>query len=154
MQILYVVVMSFTKASLLLLLLRLVKNRRMLTVVWSIFGFMCAFAMVSFWASVFHCTPPPYAWKGVDRAGTHKGSCGNFKALQYWIPAGSILMDIILWLLPLRLIYPLRLPRAQKIVLYMVFILGAMWVWKIPFFKEAGWLLMFVWCAGCLFRLL
>lgn len=27
-------------------------------------------------------------------------------------------------------------------------------IWKIPFFKEAGWLLMFVWCAGCLFRLL
>ncbi|PUU77745.1 hypothetical protein B9Z19DRAFT_1085572 [Tuber borchii] len=126
MQILYVVVMTFTKASLLLLLLRLVKNRRMLVVVWPIFGFMCTFAMVSFWASVFHCTPPPYVWKGVDRAGTHKVSCGNFKALQYWVPAGSILTDIILWLLPLRLIYPLRLPRAQKIVLYMVFILGAM----------------------------
>jgi len=130
MQILYVVVMTFTKASLLLLLLRLVQNRRMLIVVWSIFGFMCAFAMVSFWASVFHCTPPPYAWNRMDKVGSHKGSCGNFKALQYWVPAGSILMDIVLWLLPLRLIYPLKLPRAQKVVLYMVFILGAMWVFE------------------------
>ncbi|PWW73293.1 hypothetical protein C7212DRAFT_365861 [Tuber magnatum] len=117
--------MTFTKASLLLLLIRLVQNRRMSIVVWSIFGFMGAFAMASFWASVFHCTPPSYARERMDRA-SHEGSCGNFKAVQYWVPAGSIVMDFILWLLPLKLIYPLKLPRAQKIGLYMVFILGAM----------------------------
>ncbi|CUS10527.1 unnamed protein product [Tuber aestivum] len=125
MQILYVVVMTFTKASLLLLLIRLVQNRGMSIVVWSIFGFMGAFAMASFWASVFHCTPPSYAWEQMDRESL-EGSCGNLKAQQYWVPAGSIVMDFILWLLPLKLIYPLKLPRAQKIGLYMVFILGAM----------------------------
>ncbi|KAG0137518.1 hypothetical protein HOY82DRAFT_649234 [Tuber indicum] len=125
MQILYVVVMAFTKASILLLLIRLVRNRRMSIAVWTIFGFMGGFAMASFWASVFHCTPQSYAWDRMDRT-DGKGSCGNFKALQYWVPAGSIVIDFILWLLPLKLIYPLKLPRAQKIGLYMVFILGAM----------------------------
>ncbi|KAG0637316.1 hypothetical protein HOY80DRAFT_1084641 [Tuber brumale] len=125
MQILYVVVMALTKASILLLLIRLVRNRRMSIVVWTIFGFMGGFAMASFWASVFHCTPQLYAWDRMGRTDV-KGSCGNFKALQYWVPAGSIVIDFILWLLPLRLIYPLKLPRAQKIGLYMVFILGAM----------------------------
>ncbi|RPA90572.1 hypothetical protein L873DRAFT_431643 [Choiromyces venosus 120613-1] len=126
MQILYIVVMTFTKASLLLLLIRLVRNRRMSILIWSIFGFMGAFAFASFWATVFTCTPPSYAWNKMDETRPHKGRCGNFKALQYWVPAGNILMDFVLWLLPLKLIYPLKLPRAQKIGLYIVFILGAM----------------------------
>ncbi|KAI5858070.1 hypothetical protein BZA05DRAFT_441351 [Tricharina praecox] len=123
---LYVVTLGFSRASILLQITRLVPMSRMRLVIWCIFGFSVSFSIAVFFASVFVCWPITYAWAPPAARGDR---CVNFPLLQMVMAVVSILVDVVVWLAPLRLIWMIRLPvRRQKVGLVIVFMIGGL-VW-------------------------
>ncbi|KAH8151373.1 uncharacterized protein LAJ45_04575 [Morchella importuna] len=125
-QILYLISLGFTKASLNLLLLRLSPTDRIIKLTWTIFAITTAATISMLMASIFQCTPIHYGWERMNPMSTVKGTCVGYALLQYSIQGINIVTDLVLWLLPLRLIMQAQLPKRQKWGLYIVFMLGCL----------------------------
>lgn len=113
-QVLYIISLGFTKASLSLLLLRLSPTDRVLKLTWTIFAITTAAAVAMLMTSIFQCTPIHYGWERMNPMSTLKGSCVRYMSLQYSIQGINIVTDLVLWLLPLKLIMQAQLPKRQK----------------------------------------
>ncbi|KAI5799058.1 hypothetical protein EDC01DRAFT_628905 [Geopyxis carbonaria] len=122
-HIFYVLSLGFTKASLLLQLLRLTPSDRMRLIIWVLFGVTTAFTVSATMASILNCVPPKYGWEQMDptKMFTVEGKCLDYPSLQYAIPAVNIATDVVLWLAPLKLVWKLQLPKRQKATLLGVF---------------------------------
>lgn len=123
-QLIYTVSLGFTKASLSLLLVRISTTNRTIKLTWTIFGITTAATVSTLIASIFQCTPIHYRWERMNPMSNLKGTCLQFDLLQYSTQGINIVTDLVLWLLPLRLITQVKLPRRQKWGLYIVFLLG------------------------------
>ena len=113
--------MAATKTAILTLYLRLAvqKNYRML--IWACMAFVILTATACVTASVFQCTPIHKAW---DAAGTVPGSCINISALPYANAALDVLQDLLTYVLPMKMLYQIQIPRRQKVALMMIFAFG------------------------------
>lgn len=59
-----------------------------------------------------------------------KGSCLDQRVTQYTLPSINILTDIGIWLLQLKMIWNVQLPRRQKLSLIGIFAVGGLWVFR------------------------
>jgi len=110
---------NLTKASILLLYLRLFVQKPFRIICWVLMGFVGAFGVSTLGASIFQCMPITRSWNKAI-----KGNCINTTEFWYANAAFSILGDIIILVLPMPVIYQLRLRLNQKISLMAVFALG------------------------------
>ena len=123
-QITYKSCINLTKASILLLYLRIFGNvkwfRWLCIVLTTIVAIYC---VASVTITIFQCTPVPRAY---DK--TLDGTCINNG--QFWFANSgfSIATDLIILCIPLPMVYVLQLPRAQKFALIAVFTLGVLYV--------------------------
>ena len=78
-----------------------------------------AFACVL--ASIFQCNP---IHKALDAAGTVPGYCINVNALFFANAGLDIFQDALIYILPMKMLYKLQIPKCQKIALTMVFAVG------------------------------
>ncbi|KAI1768928.1 hypothetical protein GGR53DRAFT_462009 [Hypoxylon sp. FL1150] len=119
-QVTYKACINLTKASILLLYLRIFSNTKWLR--WAcrfILTTVILYCIASVTATIFQCTPVTKAFNK-----SLKGTCidnGHF----WFANAGfSIATDVIILTLPMPLVYALQVPRVQKAALIMVFALG------------------------------
>lgn len=71
-------------------------------------------------AVVFTCIPPSDFW----RLGNDGKKCQN-QRVGVWVNAvGTLVTDIAILLLPLPALWKLKLPRAQKVALLGIFLIG------------------------------
>jgi hypothetical protein len=77
------------------------------------------YGIATTFATTFQCTPVSRAW---DK--TIPGTCINITAFWYANAGYSIATDVIILILPMPVIWGLRLRKAQKIGLMGVFALG------------------------------
>ena len=106
-----------TKMSILMLYLRIFIQRWFRITCYVLLVIITSYMVAAFFASVFQCTPVARAWnKAIP------GSCINITTNWYANAGFSIATDIIILTLPM---YPLY---KSKIILMIVFALGALWV--------------------------
>ncbi|KAI2464683.1 hypothetical protein F4781DRAFT_58118 [Annulohypoxylon bovei var. microspora] len=119
-QVTYKSCINLTKASILLLYLRIFGNTKWLR--WACrFMLTCVvmYCIASVTATIFQCTP---VTKAFDKS--LKGTCINNGHFWYANAGFSIATDIIILILPMPLVYALQITRVQKAALIVVFALG------------------------------
>lgn len=127
-QIAYKACLNLTKASILLLYLRIFGNvkwfRWLCTVLTAIVATYCA---ISVTVTIFQCTPVTRVY---DK--TVAGRCIDNSKFWFANAGFSIATDLVILFMPLPMVYVLQLPRVQKAALMAVFTLGALYVNLIP----------------------
>ncbi|KAI0841816.1 hypothetical protein F5Y06DRAFT_285265 [Hypoxylon sp. FL0890] len=119
-QVTYKACINLTKASILLLYVRLFGNTKWLR--WACrFMLTCIimYCIASVTATIFQCTP---VTKAFDKS--IKGTCISNGKFWYANAGFSIATDVIILTIPMPLVYALQIPRVQKAALMMVFALG------------------------------
>lgn len=110
-----------TKASILLLYLRIFLQKPFRFACWVMVAIVTAYGIASTMASIFQCTPIPRAWnKSIS------GTCISITTNWYANAGYSIATDVIILLLPMPIIYHLQMHRNQKVALMLVFALGVL----------------------------
>lgn len=108
-----------TKVAILNLYLRIAVQRAFPRLVWACIAVVTATAIASVTASIFQCTPIRKAWDT-----SVAGSCIDVNALFFANAGLDIFQDAFIYVLPLRMLYQLQVPRRQKIALMFVFAVG------------------------------
>lgn len=121
--------MAFVKASMLVQLWGItVPNSRTRKTIIGVFTLSLVFSIVNFFLSIFSCLPVSLLWDQVDaqlkRKPTPKGKCMDLLVISYTTAGCNIVMDLLIWIAPMPLVRKLRMPRPQKIVLYIIFSVG------------------------------
>ncbi|OBT55762.1 hypothetical protein VE04_03377 [Pseudogymnoascus sp. 24MN13] len=119
-QAFYKITINLTKASILLLYLRIFIQRPFRIMCYVMLGIILSYMVATFFSSVFQCTPISRAW---DKS-IH-GSCISIPKNWYANAGFSIATDFIILVLPMPIIYKSYLPSNQKVALMFVFALGA-----------------------------
>ncbi|KAK4442526.1 hypothetical protein QBC34DRAFT_454555 [Podospora aff. communis PSN243] len=116
----YYITVSLTKMSILFLYLKLIPQRSYRVANWTMMAFVALTAATCVVAGIFQCSPIRRAWRP-DVPGT----CFNQVALYLSNAGLNILQDIIIYLLPVKTLWSVQLPRKQRIALVAVFVVGA-----------------------------
>ena len=121
-QLFYKFTINLTKASILLLYIRLFSH-----IVWfrktvtAVLTFVLLYAVASILATVFECLPIARTWDH-----SIKGYCINLTA--FWFANGitMIVEDFAVLVLPIKIIIDLQVPLGKKVSLFLLFGLGAL----------------------------
>lgn len=117
----YYACVAVTKISLLFFYLRFAVQKLYRKLIWACIAFVIASAIAFVTASIFQCDPIHKAW---DATGTVSGSCFDITALFFANAGLDIFQDVLVYILPMRMLYQVQIPRRQKIALMMVFAVG------------------------------
>ncbi|EON68673.1 hypothetical protein W97_07931 [Coniosporium apollinis CBS 100218] len=118
-SIFYLTCLFFIKASVLALYMRLGDHQlQRLSIV--VLAICIAQALANVLVCIFQCSPIPAAW---DMRITEK-ECVNINAFYLANAAGNILTDIMVYTLPIRLVWKLQVPPKQKVALVVMLCLG------------------------------
>ncbi|KAF2180446.1 hypothetical protein K469DRAFT_279072 [Zopfia rhizophila CBS 207.26] len=110
---------TFTKLSILLQYHRILKVHKLRIACYTLMATVAAYRLELLVTGVFPCLPPPAFWdKRV------KGKCLPGPPLWFMNAALNIVTDLLIFILPLPAIRSLKLPRRQKIGLFIIFMLG------------------------------
>ncbi|EMR70299.1 putative integral membrane protein [Eutypa lata UCREL1] len=118
-QAFYKLTINLTKASVLLLYLRIFVQRWFRAASYVLLGIILVYMFATTASSVWQCSPIARAWdKSIP------GSCINITGNWYANAGFSIATDVIILALPMLPIYQSKLPSGQKLALMVVFALG------------------------------
>lgn len=123
MQILYKVSIYLTKASIVLLYLRIFGGIKWFR--WTCFvllTFIASFCTAVTIATIFQCLPVAAAFDLTIR----NKKCIDNRHFLYLNAAASITTDTVVFLIPQPLIFSLHIPRVQKAALVLIFALGTL----------------------------
>lgn len=84
-------------------------------------GLCTALWVASFFATAFFCTPPSKVWWADSQ-----GHCGDRKMLHTASSVTEVILNGFILLLPLPIVRHMKLPRARKFALGMIYFLGIM----------------------------
>ncbi|KAF6817542.1 integral membrane protein [Colletotrichum musicola] len=119
-QIFYKVTINLTKASILLLYLRIFVQQYFRVLCYVLLGIILAYMVATSASSIWQCSPIPRAW---DK--TIPGTCISLTKNWYANAGFSIATDILIIALPQHVLWKSKLPVTQKRALMVVFGLGA-----------------------------
>ncbi|KIN06776.1 hypothetical protein OIDMADRAFT_65100, partial [Oidiodendron maius Zn] len=119
-QILYLLVLHMTKASILLLFLRIFPDRHFRLVTKICLGWLVSLTAAFTIAIALQCVPASVIWDT-----NVKGRCINSMVLIYAAAAFSIFEDIVIILLPVRELRNLNLRSGKKFSVIFVFVFGS-----------------------------
>ncbi|KAI0007119.1 hypothetical protein F4779DRAFT_593425 [Xylariaceae sp. FL0662B] len=118
-QAFYKVTLNLTKASILLLYLRIFVQRWFKITCYVMLSIIVSYMLATTASSIWQCTPIPRAWdKSIP------GTCISITKNWYANAGFSIATDLIILGLPMQPIYHSKLPSRQKWALMIVFALG------------------------------
>jgi hypothetical protein len=112
---------SLAKLSLLSFYLRLAPQKWFKYSVYAVIAIIGTYTPAIFFSLLFACNPIPRGW---DPTIT-EGSCINQPALYIATAVANIVTDLMLLVLPVRLVIGLQMKRMQKIGLIVVFAIGS-----------------------------
>lgn len=118
-NVLYVVLIHVTKASILTQYLRIFPTRTMRRLTWLLFAALVPSVMWGVFASIFFCNPVRKIWRPMV-----PGKCISTRTYWLSVSAVNIVLDFAVLALPMPVISRLKLPKRQKIALVGVFLLG------------------------------
>lgn len=118
----YKININLTKASILLLYLRIFPNKKYRVACYVLLALVSAFGFALAFSSIFQCTPIPRAWNKA----AYPGTCIDLTKSWYANAGFSIGTDILILMLPMPVIYTLRMPMKQKIGISLLLALGAL----------------------------
>lgn len=122
-RILYNLGMSFVKVALLVFYLRLDPRRPMRLGLYIFTAILVVFNMASFFIVVFSCNPPAMFWGDVVPG----GKCMTPESqLTFYNVNGilNIIIDLIIYLVPIPMVWAIRMPLKQKVGVVGIFALG------------------------------
>jgi hypothetical protein len=111
-----------TKMSILLQYLRVFPGRPIRRVCWSLFAIVAIAGVWAIGTAILTCLPIAYNWDG----SVVGGRCLPLKPLWFTNAALNIATDLSILLVPMPVLKSLKLPRKQKIGLFIVFALGGL----------------------------
>ncbi|KAI5811339.1 hypothetical protein DFH27DRAFT_520774 [Peziza echinospora] len=125
-QIFYTISVSFSKFSLLFLVLRLTASHRMIMICKVIIGITAVYTVVAIGLSVFLCYEKDLTYNTALLMELLDGraKCVKLGAQQYLAPVINTLTDLVVWIMPIKLVWSLHIPKRQKWGLYGVFGVG------------------------------
>jgi hypothetical protein len=109
-----------TKVAILFLYLRLAVTKAYRALIWTTMAIVVATFVAFVAAGLFQCSPIRFAW---DKT-IPNGSCFNVTALFYANAAVNIFQDVFIYILPMKLLWEVQIPRKQKVALIVVFAVG------------------------------
>lgn len=112
---------AFIKFSILALYKRLFAVRHMTIAVNVMFGFICLWVVGVYVAGALICIPTEKFWNP-----SVEGACLDSAKFYYGIQIPNILSDLILLIMPMRVVWTLPIPKAQKALLSAVFLVGGL----------------------------
>ncbi|KAG9675161.1 hypothetical protein KCU99_g3191, partial [Aureobasidium melanogenum] len=118
-NVLYVVLIHVTKASILTQYLRIFPTRTMRRLTWLLFAALVPSVLWGVFASIFICNPVRKVWRPMT-----PGKCLSTRTYWVSVTAVNIVLDFAVLALPMPVISRLKLPKRQKIALVGVFLLG------------------------------
>jgi len=121
----YVVAMAIVKFSILLFYRQIFPVRRFKFVLWVIAGLVCSWMMAMGLAMIFQCDPIRKAWNPILA-----GSCIDISKLYLGNAIPNIITDVIIIIVPIPMIWDLKITRSQRIALCGVFLMGSLYVYN------------------------
>ncbi len=118
----YAVCNGFAKLSLLTFYLQISPQTWFLTSVWTTIGIVVCYTPIITFLLLFSCKPVRMSWE----SSMDDGTCIDRPSLYIATAVANIVTDVILFLLPLRMILGLRMKRSQKAIAIFVFAVGSM----------------------------
>ncbi|KAM5354876.1 hypothetical protein ACJ41O_001522 [Fusarium nematophilum] len=120
-NIFYMLSSDLAKISLLFFYLRLCPERNFRILVQVLAGLFSLYAVIYAMISLFGCQPIKANW---DLAAQATGKCVDKFGFFLAASVANVVMDLVILLLPLRIVIPLQIPRRQKISLLFLFTTG------------------------------
>ncbi|KAI0873270.1 hypothetical protein GGS24DRAFT_402324 [Hypoxylon argillaceum] len=135
-QPIYYISVSLTKVSIILFYFRIFPQQSYRAFLWVMMVIVILTGVTTTIAGLFQCNPIARAWN-IDIP----GSCFNQPALFFANGALNIGEDLILYVLPTKILWSMNLPLKQRIALVGVFLIGGLTIIagivRIPSLKEA-----------------
>jgi len=116
----YYIVVGTTKVAILFLYLRVAVQKGYRALIWATMAFVTLTFVAFVVAGLFQCSPITYAWDKTIPGGT----CFNVTALFYANSGVNIFQDVLIYILPMKMLWEIQLPRKQKMALVIVFAVG------------------------------
>lgn len=115
--------MAFVKASIALLILRIVVTRRYTYIIITSMVLVALWSLAELLYTIFQCRPVQFQW---DRT-IEGGICnGNFVSAALAFSVMSIVSDWLYALLPIPVLWPLKINLQSKISIGLILSLGMM----------------------------
>jgi hypothetical protein len=114
---------DLAKVSLLFFYLRLCPERKFRMLVKILVAFFVLYAVIYALISLFGCRPIYASWNLAAQA---TGKCVDKFGFFLAASVANVVMDLIILILPLRIVVPLQIPRRQKISLLFLFTTGGL----------------------------
>jgi hypothetical protein len=110
------------KISLLLFYVRIFTVRRFQIFAYAVGSLVLVHGIAVLFAIIFQCKPVPYAW---DKT-IPDGKCFVQHVLYRFMSPPNVLTGILILVMPMPFVWKLHMPRAQKMALTGVFLLGGL----------------------------
>jgi hypothetical protein len=110
------------KISLLLFYVRIFCIRKFQILAYLVGSLVLAIGITVFFQTIFQCSPIAYGW---DQS-VGPGTCIDQTIFYRYISPFNVLTGILILVMPLPLVWKLQAPKAQKIGLTAVFLLGGL----------------------------
>ncbi|KAJ5825782.1 hypothetical protein N7474_002920 [Penicillium riverlandense] len=110
------------KVSLLLFYVRIFSVRRFQIFAYVVGTLVLVHGIVVLFTIIFQCKPVPYVWDKTIRNGT----CFVQQVLYRFVSPPNVLTGILILIMPIPFVWKLHAPRAQKMALTAVFLLGGL----------------------------
>ncbi|KAM0266801.1 hypothetical protein ACHAPA_006578 [Fusarium lateritium] len=120
-NIFYMLSSDLAKISLLFFYLRLSPERTFRIVIYVLISLFGLYALIYAMISLFGCQPINASW---DLAAQATGKCVDKFGFFLAASVANVVMDLVILLLPLRIVIPLQIPRRQKMSLLFLFTTG------------------------------
>lgn len=90
-------------------------------VVYAIIGVVISYTIAYEFLSIFQCTPVALFWDL-----TLEGTCLGRMVPMMTLSVANAVIDIVILLIPVRVVLPLKIPRRQKVSLVLLFATGGL----------------------------
>ncbi|KAH8881991.1 hypothetical protein GQ53DRAFT_886317 [Thozetella sp. PMI_491] len=123
-RLLYVIALMFVKLSILVFYLRIDPRRLTRYAIYFLLFTVIGLQISTVIICIFGCIPPQKYW---DVTGAQPGQCMSNLARQTFFEANgiiNIIQDILIYLLPIPMMWHLQIPRRQKIAVTALFMVG------------------------------
>ncbi|KAK8007509.1 hypothetical protein PG989_001499 [Apiospora arundinis] len=118
----YVIESTLTKVSILLLYLRIFPDRQFRKHIFILMGVMGLFCVAFVVTLLTYCVPFDYTWARWDNELT--GKCINMDAQTYTCAALNIILDIVIFFMPIPQLMKLDLSWKKKVGIIFTFLVG------------------------------
>lgn len=119
----YLISLLGYKMSILVVYLRLFAvNKRFRYATWLMIFFVCGYLSSNLWTQIFGCSPRAKYWKPEI-----PGHCINYTKAGLAYGSMNIVSDLFIFILPLPIIWQLKLPIKEKAGVSLIFMSGAMY---------------------------